>query len=235
AQETRLWDADLRQTRSMRSKEEAHDYRYFPEPDLPPLAISAKWVEEVRAELPELPQARRRRLREEHGLSAYDIGVLTAQRALADYFERGMRSQTPPPSAKLLSNWITTELLGRLNAANLDVAQSPVSTENLAALTALIEKGSISGKMAKEVFGRMWSTGRAAGDIVAEAGLSQVSDDGLLRQWIETAIRENEKAAADVRGGKTRAVAAIVGAVMQKSRGKANPAKVNQLILELLK
>lgn len=230
-QETRLWDDRSGSTISMRSKEEAHDYRYFPDPDLVPLRPDTSWVKEIKSSLPELPQKRKERFVSEYGLSLYDAGVLSSEKELSEYFEICVSTGV---SAKLCANWITTELLGRLNAEKLDIPGSPVSPSSLAGLVSLIESGKISGKMGKDVFEQMWKTGKSAKEIVESAGLSQVSDSGQIEAWAKEAVAENPKAAEDVRKGNEKAVGALVGAVMKKSKGKANPGIVNSILKELL-
>lgn len=237
-QETRLWDADNQESRSMRSKEQAHDYRYFPEPDILPLLISSEKIESIREELPELAQQKRARLTREYGLTDYDAGVLTGERALADFFERSLAQGTKltqKPVAKLISNWITTELTGRLNESNQSIAESPVTAENLARLVTLIAEETISGKIAKTVFEEMWKSGSEPEKIVKEKGLAQITDEVQIHQWADQAIAQNPKAAQEFRAGKERAIGAIVGTVMKLSKGQANPEIVNRLLNEKLK
>ncbi|MBI4060361.1 MAG: Asp-tRNA(Asn)/Glu-tRNA(Gln) amidotransferase subunit GatB [Elusimicrobia bacterium] len=230
-QETRLWDAALQATRSMRSKEDAHDYRYFPDPDLVPLVPEAEWVAGLKAGLPELPAKKRARFTGELGLSSYDAEVLTSDRFLADYFEKAVAA-APPGSAKTVSNLLTTEMLGRLNAEGKAAAQAPVSAAHMGGLAALIAGGTLSSKGAKDVFAKMWETGKDPKSLVDELGLSQVSDDKQVMEWVLQALAANPKAAADLKGGKGAAIGAIVGGVMKLSKGKANPALVNKLIKE---
>ena len=230
-QETRLWDADSERTESMRSKEEAHDYRYFPEPDLVPLVAEKGWVDRIRAELPELPDARKKRFLSDYKLSEYDSGVLTATREIADFYESVVRKSNGS-SAKSAANWVSSELLGKLNAENKSIVESPVSPERLADLLRLISRGTINGKIAKEVFVKMWESGDSPAVIVKTSGLEQVQDEGQVGAWVEEAIRENPKAVEQFKGGKEKAIGAVVGAVMRKSKGKANPALVNKLIKE---
>ena len=217
----------------MRSKEDAHDYRYFPDPDLLPLACDPAMAESARASLPELPAARRTRLGSQYGLTEYDAGVLTAERSLADYFEDSVRGD--PGSAKTAANWIGTELLGRLNAESRALGDCPVPPQALGELAALLARGTISSKSAKEVFAKMWETRERPGELVDRLGLTQVSDPDQIGRWVEEAIAESPAAAADLRAGKERAIGAIVGLVMKKSRGKAHPETVNRLIKEKLK
>ncbi|MBI4371219.1 MAG: Asp-tRNA(Asn)/Glu-tRNA(Gln) amidotransferase subunit GatB [Elusimicrobia bacterium] len=230
-QETRLWDAEARVTRSLRSKEDAHDYRYFPDPDLPPLAADPNWVAELKAALPELPAARRARFSRTLGLSAYDAGVLTADRARADFFETAARS-APAGSSKVVANLFSTEILARLNAEGKSAEQIPFPPGHLGSLAGLVAAGSLSSKGAKDVLIRMWETGREPKDIVGDLGLAQVRDDEKVRAWVKEAVAANPKAAADLKGGKAAAIGALVGAVMKLSRGQADPGLVNALIRE---
>jgi len=230
-QETRLWDAGTQTGRSMRSKEDAHDYRYFPDPDLVPLVADPAWVAKLKAGLSEMPSAKRARLMGELGLSSYDAEVLTSDRILADYFEKAVAA-APAGSAKTVSNLLTTEMLGRLNADGKNAAQSPIAAERLGGLAALIASGTLSSKGAKDVFARMWETGKDAKSLVDELGLTQVSDDKQVMEWVKQALAANPKAAADLKGGKDAAIGSIVGGVMKLSKGKANPALVNKLIKE---
>ncbi len=231
-QETRLWDADGGYTRSMRSKEYAHDYRYFPEPDLVPLKLERGWVDEIRGALPELPRARRRRFVAELGLPPYDAGVLTQSRALAEYYERAVRAF---PQPKLVSNWVMSELLRELPAEDeRAIAEAPITPERLAGLLRLIDDGTISGKIAKTVFEKMLATGEDASAIVEREGLTQVADAGALEAMVDAAIAGNPRAVEDFRKGKTAAAKALVGQVMKASGGKANPAMVTRLVEEKL-
>jgi aspartyl-tRNA(Asn)/glutamyl-tRNA(Gln) amidotransferase subunit B len=230
-QETRLWDATLQAGRSMRSKEDAHDYRYFPDPDLVPLVPDAAWLAGLKAGLVEMPSAKRARFISELGLSSYDSEVLTSDKSLADYFEKAVAA-APAGSAKTVSNLLTTEMLGRLNAEGKSAADSPVAAAHLGGLAALIAAGTLSSKGAKDVFARMWETGKDPKALVEELGLSQVSDDKQVREWVLQALAANPKAAADLKGGKDAAIGSIVGGVMKLSKGKANPALVNKLIKE---
>lgn len=231
AQETRLWDEKSDTTISMRSKEEAHDYRYFPDPDLVPLVPARDLVEKIRSSILELPQKRKERFISDHKLSPYDAGVLISDRELSEYFESCVGSGV---SAKLAVNWITTELLGRLNSEKLEISKSPVSAPMLSGLITLVESGKISGKMGKDVFERMWKTGKPANEIVESLGMSQVSDTAQIEVWVREAITEKSKAADDVRKGNEKAIGALVGAVMKKSKGKANPQAVNSILKKLL-
>jgi len=226
-QETRGWSENQGVTLSQRSKEHAHDYRYFPEPDLPPLSLTLAWVAEVRTRLPELPAQRRQRFQEEYALSPYDAEVLTGSRATGDYFEEAVKLF---PQPKVVANWLTGELFRLLNANNLDITESRVGPADLAGLLTLIDKGTISGRAAKEVFEEMFQSGAPANEIVARKGLSQISDAASLERLVEEAIAANPKSVADFRAGKGQAVGFLVGQVMKASRGKANPAVVNDLL-----
>jgi aspartyl-tRNA(Asn)/glutamyl-tRNA(Gln) amidotransferase subunit B len=231
-QETRLWEADRGYTRSMRSKEYAHDYRYFPEPDLVPLALDHAWVEEIRRALPELPRARRQRFVSQHGLPPYDADVLTASRALADYFEGAVREL---PNAKAVSNWVMSELLRVLPGDDeRAIEAAPVTPSRLAGLLRLIEDGTISGKIAKDVFEKMWRTGEDARTLVEREGLTQVADTGALERILDEVIAANPRPIEDWKKGKTQAAKALVGLVMKATGGKANPAIVNRLLEEKL-
>ncbi len=230
-QETRLWNDETGRTAPMRTKEDANDYRYFPEPDLVPLVAESAWVERLRKALPELPGARRTRFLSDYKLSEYDAGVLTADKETADYFE-AVVGGAGAAAAKTAANWVSSELLGKLNAENKTIAQSPVKPERLAELLGLISEGTINGKIGKEVFKKMWQTGDSPATIVKDSGLEQVQDEGQVGVWVAEALRENPKAVEQLKGGKEKAIGAIVGAVMRKSQGRANPALVNKLIKE---
>jgi aspartyl-tRNA(Asn)/glutamyl-tRNA(Gln) amidotransferase subunit B len=238
-QETRLWNADRGETLSMRSKEEAHDYRYFPEPDLPPLSVGAAWVEQVRAWLPELPADKRRRFVSEYGIPDYDAGVLTLSRAVADYFETVARDSGNPKAA---SNWVMTEVLRKLkqgSALDLDddarlLTRSPVSPSSLAELVRLIDAGTISGRIAKDVFERMWTSGEPPGAIVEREGLRQVSDETAIQAAVDAVIAAHPGQVATYRKGKTSTLGWFVGQVMRNTGGKANPQLVNDLLKKTL-
>jgi len=231
-QETRLWDPDKGQTISMRSKEFAHDYRYFPEPDLPPLNVEPRWIEAVRATLPELPAARRARFMQAHALTAYDADLLTGSRALADYFETAVAACGKP---KPVANWILNELLRELPGDDeRAVAACPIPPANLASLITLIEDGTISGKIAKDVFEKMYRSGEDARTIVSREGLTQVADVEVLEAKVNEALSTHAKAADDARAGKKGALGFLVGQVMKSTDGKANPALVNKLLTEKL-
>lgn len=226
-QETRGWNEDREVTVGQRSKEFAHDYRYFPEPDLPPLSLTPSWTAAVRAQLPELPAARRRRFVEAFALSHYDTELLTASRATADYYEEAVRQLDRP---KLVANWMTGELFRLLNASNLDVGQSKVTPTGLVDLLQLIERGTISNRAAKDVFERMFQTGESANQVVQSMGLNQISDAAALKRLVDEAIAANPKSVEDFKAGKAQAVGFLVGQVMKASKGKANPALVNGLL-----
>jgi aspartyl-tRNA(Asn)/glutamyl-tRNA(Gln) amidotransferase subunit B len=227
-QETRLYDPDRGETRSMRSKEEANDYRYFPDPDLLPLAIDEATIESVRATLPELPDEKAARFCREHGLSGYDAGVLTASRELADYYETVVRRLGGQP--KLVANWVMGDLSGALNRENLDVAQSKVGAEALAGLLGRIADDTISGKIAKEVFEAMWAEGRSADAIIEAQGLKQITDTSMIERAIDDVIAKNPRQLADYRAGKDKLFGFFVGQVMKATGGKANPAQLNELL-----
>ena len=224
-QETRLFDPTKGETRSMRSKEEAHDYRYFPDPDLLPLVLDPAWVKAIEANLPELPDAKKARLQSQYGLSAYDAGVLITEQARADFYEAAVKGR----DAKLTANWVTNDLAARLTAAGLDIADSPIGPGAIAELVQLIEDGVISSKIAKDVFERMWAGEGAAGEIVETQGLKQVSDTGALEKIIDDLIAANPGQAAAV-AEKPQALGWFVGQAMKATQGKANPGVINQLL-----
>lgn len=230
-QETRSWDDGRGVTVSLRSKEMAHDYRYFPEPDLLPMVVDKAWVESIRASLPELPDARKARLIKEYGLSAYDAEVITATRAMADYFDalivKGIE-------AKTAANWLMGEVSKHLNACSLDVRQCPVSPAQLAEMLELMAKGTISGKIAKTVFEEMWNSKKSAADIVKEQGLVQMSDESEIIAIVEGVINANPASVADFKAGKDKAIGFLVGQIMRQTKGRANPELVNRLLKERL-
>jgi len=230
-QETRLWNADRGETFSMRSKEDAQDYRYFPEPDLPPLVVDAAWIEEVRASLPELPAAKRRRFVSQYALPEYDAGVLTLSPDVADYFEKVAGASA---SAKAASNWVMTEVLRKLKEDGRPLAASPVTAERLASLLALVENGTITGSTAKAVFETMWATGQDARAIVEREGLTQLSDEGAIRSAVREVVAASPDQVATYRKGKKSALGWFVGQVMRRTGGKANPQLVNALLEEAL-
>jgi aspartyl-tRNA(Asn)/glutamyl-tRNA(Gln) amidotransferase subunit B len=224
-QETRLWDERAGETRVMRSKEEAHDYRYFPEPDLPPLTVSDEFIEQVRAGMPELPEARRRRFMDQYGLSFSDASQLTSERSLADYYEKVVEVSGNPRSA---SNWIRSELQRELESAGMSAGASPVSAEDLGELVRLIEDGKISGKQGKDVLVEMFKSGKNAAAIIAEQGLVQVSDTGEIDRIIDEVIAASPQQLEQYRAGKETLFGFFVGQIMKASKGKANPKVVNE-------
>ncbi len=224
-QETRLYDPDRDETRSMRSKEEANDYRYFPDPDLLPVAIHAQDIEAVRAGMPELPDAKRERFIRDYALSAYDAGTLTATRELADFYEAVVAGSAAP---KLAANWLMGDFTAALNRSELEVGQSPVAPEALAQLLARIEDETISGKIAKEVFDAMWAGEGDADRIIAARGLKQITDTGAIDRIIDEVIAANPSQLEQYRSGKDKLFGFFVGQVMKKTQGKANPAQVNE-------
>jgi aspartyl-tRNA(Asn)/glutamyl-tRNA(Gln) amidotransferase subunit B len=215
----------------MRSKEDAHDYRYFPEPDLPPLVVSREWVAQARAALPELPAERRRRFVSEYALPVYDAGVLTQERDVADYFEAAARASG---SAKAVSNWVMTDVLRKLKEGGGGIAACPVGPAALAGLVRLIDEGRISGKIAKDVFERMWATGEEAAPIVEREGLTQLSDHSALEAVVAEVVADSPDQAAGYRGGKAAALGWFVGQVMRRTGGRANPQRVNALLRKAL-
>ncbi|MBS1854310.1 MAG: Asp-tRNA(Asn)/Glu-tRNA(Gln) amidotransferase subunit GatB [Acidobacteria bacterium] len=230
-QETRLYNPDAGETFSMRSKEDAHDYRYFPEPDLVPLEIGPDWLERTRAAMPELPAVKRARFLGEMGLSEYDADVLTAARSTSEYFETVARVSGQP---KMAANWVMGDLMGTLKAENKEIADSPVSAQHLGELVKLIASGELSGKLAKEIFPKMFSTGEAPSSIVEREGLKQISDTGALEKIIDDVIAANPKQVEQYRGGKTTVVNFLVGQVMKATRGQANVAVVGDLLKQKL-
>ncbi len=226
-QETRLFDADTGETHGMRSKEDAHDYRYFPEPDLVPLRVSDKWLEEIRGTMPELPAAKRARFAGAYGLREYDAQVLTATRAMAEYYEVVAEVSTDP---KLAANWVMGDLAGLLKAADKDITDSPVPARYLGELVRMIVKGELTGKMAKDVLPKIAETGDAPAVIVEREGLKQISDTGALEKIVDDVIAANPKQVEQFRMGKATVIGFLVGQVMKASRGQANPATVNQIL-----
>jgi aspartyl-tRNA(Asn)/glutamyl-tRNA(Gln) amidotransferase subunit B len=226
-QETRLWDSVSGSTSSMRSKEEAHDYRYFPEPDLPPVVVNAARIEAVRAAMPELPEARRGRFVAAYGLPEYDAGVLTQSTALADYFEQ---VAADAGNAKAASNWVMGELLRTLNERGADIARVPLAPPALAGLIRLVDRGAISSSIAKDVFAKMYDSGRSAEEIVAAEGLAQIDDEAALAGIVRDVLARHTDAVAQYRAGKQTTFGFLVGQVMKGSGGKANPKLANQLL-----
>jgi aspartyl-tRNA(Asn)/glutamyl-tRNA(Gln) amidotransferase subunit B len=227
-QETRGWDESLGITLSQRSKEEAHDYRYFPEPDLPPLVIDQDWIEEIRKSLPELPAAKFRRFQEQYGLSAYDADVLTVEPAVASYYEQTAAAAAPDVSSKTAANWITGELFSLLHQAGIGVESLLVSPAALAGLLRMVERGEINLNTAKTVLGEMFQTARAAEDIVAERGLRQISDVRLISDLVKQVLDRNPEQVAAYLGGKESLSRWLFGQVMRLTQGQANPQVVQQ-------
>jgi len=230
-QETRLWDAGRNVTINMRDKEESHDYRYFPDPDLVPVMVSEEWVREIRDNLPELPEAKRERFIKEYALPPYDAQVLTATKSIANFFEAALKLFAQP---KTLSNWIMSELLRELNRDNRQIEDCPVSPENLSELLQLLDSGVISGKIAKAVFEQMYISGKSARQIVDEKGLVQVSDEAAIESVIDLTLSENPKEVEQFRAGKDKLFGFFVGQVMKKTKGKANPQLVNEILRKKL-
>jgi len=232
-QETRLFDVDRGETRTMRSKEEAHDYRYFPDPDLLPVHVDEAFIESVRTTLPELPDEKKHRFMTHYGLSAYDASVLTATRAMGDYYEAVV--DACGGHSKLAANWVMGELSGALNREGFDVAQSPVSAEALGGLLRRIEDSTISGKIGKDVFEAMWAGEGDADAVIEQKGLKQITDTGAIEAMVDEVIAENPKQVEQYQAGKDKLLGFFVGQVMKRSQGKANPAQVNELLVRKLK
>lgn len=236
-QETRLYDPDKRETRSMRSKEDAHDYRYFPDPDLMPLVIGADWVERVNGEMPELPAAMQQRFAGQYGVSAYDAGVLTSSKAMAAYFE-AVVAKAGAANAKIAANWLMGDVSSQLNRDGIDIDACPVSAAQLALLLQRIADGTISNKIAKEIFATIWdekATDDAAADRIIDAkGLKQISDTGALEAIIDEVLAANAKSVEEFRAGKEKAFNALIGQAMKATKGKANPQQVNELLKKKL-
>jgi aspartyl-tRNA(Asn)/glutamyl-tRNA(Gln) amidotransferase subunit B len=230
-QETRRWDEGQGKTISMRSKEEAHDYRYFPDPDLVRLHIDSEWMARVQASIPELPDARQMRYTEQYSLSSYDAGVLTASMKLADFFEESLKHTS---DAKASANWIMGELLGYLNANGLELEDVKITGQGLGEMIQLIEKGTISSKIAKTVFKGLVETGKSPQQIVEEQGLVQISDEGAILSVVDAIIAANPQSVEDFRNGKEKAIGFLVGQIMKETKGKANPGLVNKLLMDRL-
>lgn len=226
-QETRTWDEKEGVTKSMRTKEEANDYRYFPEPDLVPFTVSDEYIETIRKSLPELPDARKERYMKEFGLSSEDAVFMTNDKATADYFEAAVDAGADP---KACVNWLMGEFASQLSTDGIEIAKAPVSAENLAALLKLISKGTISGKIAKKVFATMWKEGGNPEEIVKAQGLVQISDTAELSKLVDEVVGKNPKAVEDFKAGKKKAVGALVGQIMKATKGKANPRVINELL-----
>ncbi len=230
-QETRTWDEEKQVTRSMRSKEEAHDYRYFPDPDLPPLFISREWVDEIRTALSEMPEQAQQRLAEVCGLPEYDAAILTLTPESLHFFDRCMQDY---PDAKSISNWMMGEFSRLLNQHNQEIGDSRLTPDHLVQMLRLVDDGTISGKMAKTVFEDMFNSGRSPGEVIKDKGLVQISDADTLQPLIEEIVRANPKVVEDYKSGKGKAMGFFVGQIMKATKGQANPALVNQLLLEVL-
>jgi aspartyl-tRNA(Asn)/glutamyl-tRNA(Gln) amidotransferase subunit B len=229
-QETRLWNADQEITLSMRSKEYAHDYRYFPEPDLVPLVIEPAWIDEIRRSLPELPEAKRQRFGHDYGIPEYDAGVLTTSQELAAYYEAAVKVHNDP---KIVSNWVMVELLGRLNKDGKGITESPIPPERLGAMLDLLAKGAISGKMAKEFFEEMYATGADPTDILKKKG-GQIADPTEVEKIIRDVLAKHPGPVAEYRSGKEGPFNFLIGQVMKATRGKANPQLVSEVLKRLL-
>jgi aspartyl-tRNA(Asn)/glutamyl-tRNA(Gln) amidotransferase subunit B len=230
-QETRLYDAEKGITTSMRTKEEAEEYRYFPGPDLVPFIVDKDEIGRIRKALPELPEAKADRFNKELGLSNYDAGVLTGNADIADYFEECVKLY---PNAKIVANWIMGDIMAAVNAKNIDINALGLAPDSLAGLLKMIDSGSISGKMAKEILVDAIETKMSPGDIVAKKGLSQISDTGKIEEIVKMVVRREAKSVGDYKGGKKAAMSFLVGQVMKESRGKANPAMVNAILKKAL-
>jgi aspartyl-tRNA(Asn)/glutamyl-tRNA(Gln) amidotransferase subunit B len=230
-QETRLYDPDRGETRSMRSKEDAQDYRYFPDPDLPPLSIDEAWIERIRADMPELPEAMRTRLVREYALPGAEAAMLVSQREMAGYFERLVAAGVDP---RLAGNWLLGEVSAALNKAEIDIVQAPVSSASLAGMLRRIADGTISGKLAKQVFEAMWAGEGDADAIIAARGLRQISDAGAIEQIVADVLAANAAIVAEYKAGKEKAFQSLVGKAMAATRGKANPIEVNAALKKML-
>jgi len=226
-QETRLYNPDTGETVGMRSKEHAHDYRYFPEPDLVPVRISDTWRQQIQSRMPELPELKKKRFIEVYGLREYDAQVLTASRALAEYYETAAKSSTDP---KAVANWVMGDLLGELKAEGKEITESPITPQNLGELVSLISKGSLSGKLAKDIFPKMFATGDSPKAIMEREGLQQISDSGAIEKIVDDVLAANPKQVEQYRSGKTAVIGFLVGQVMKVSKGQANPGMVNDLL-----
>lgn len=234
-QETRLYDSDKDETRSMRTKEDAHDYRYFPDPDLPPLVIEEQWIHSIREKMPELPASMRQRFQQDLGLSAYDAAQLTVQKATADYFE-AIVAEVKAENAKIAANWVTGELAAALNRDELDIGSSPVSPQQMAILIKRITDGTVSNKMAREVFSAMWDGehNRDADAIIEARGLKQISDSGAIEAMVDQVLQEHTAIVEQYRSGRDKAFNSLVGQVMRLAKGKANPQQVSDILRKKL-
>ena len=225
-QETRLYNIDTGETRSMRSKEDAHDYRYFPDPDLLPLEIEDKWIEEIKSTIPELPDQKKNRFIKDYNLSAYDAGVIVSDKATSDYYEKVVKNRSP----KLVTTWVTSELFSILNKKNLTIDESPVSHDKLGELIDNIESGKVSNRLAKDIFEEMCETGKLPSDIISEKGLSQISDEGELEKLVNDVLSANPENVEKYKNGKDKLFSFFVGEAMKLSKGKANPKILNELL-----
>ena len=225
-QETRLYNIDTGETRSMRSKEDAHDYRYFPDPDLLPLQIEDKWIEEIKSSIPELPDQKKNRLIKDYNLNEYDAGVIVSDKATSDYYEKVVKNR----SSKLVTTWVTSELFSVLNKKNLSIEESPVSHDKLGELIDNIESGKVSNRLAKDIFEEMCETGKSPSDIISEKGLSQISDKEELEKLVNDVLIANPKNVEKYKNGKDKLFGFFVGEVMKLSKGKANPKLLNELL-----
>ena len=225
-QETRLYNIDTGETRSMRSKEDAHDYRYFPDPDLLPLEIKDKWIEEIKSTIPELPDQKKNRFIKDYNLSEYDAGVIVSDKATSDYYEKVVKNRSP----KLVTTWVTSELFSILNKKNLTIDESPVSHDKLGELIDNIESGKVSNRLAKDIFEEMCETGKSPGDIISEKGLSQISDEGELEKLVNDVLVANPENVEKYKNGKDKLFGFFVGEAMKLSKGKANPKLLNELL-----
>ena len=231
-QETRLYDAEKDETRSMRSKEDAHDYRYFPDPDLLPVRLGKEWLAEIKSKMVELPEARRERFKQDYKLSDYDARLLTAQKLLADYFEE---VQKIAKDSKLASSWVINDFLGALNKEGLEISDSPIAANTLGSLLTRIKEGTISGKIAKDIFQELWSGGETDVDAIIESkGLKQISDEGEIKTIVAQVVKDNPQQTEQYRSGKDRLFGYFVGQVMKQTQGRAEPALVNRLLKEIL-
>lgn len=230
-QETRSWDEARGITLSMRSKEQAHDYRYLPDPDLVPIVVDPAWVDEIHRNLPELPDARKQRFMADYGLSSYDAEVITASRAMAEYFDAVVSHKV---DAKAAANWLMGDLAKHVNAAGIEMDECPLAPANLAGMLTLIDKGTISGKIAKTVFEEMWNSGKDAETIVKEKGLVQISDEGAIIAIVDAVIAANPQSVEDFKAGKEKAIGFLVGQTMKQTKGRANPELVNKLLRDRL-
>ena len=225
-QETRLYNIDTGETRSMRSKEDAHDYRYFPDPDLLPLEIEDKWIEKIKSTIPELPDQKKNRFIKDYNLSEYDAGVIVSDKATSDYYEKVVKNRSP----KLVTTWVTSELFSILNKKNLTIDESPVSHDKLGELIDNIESGKVSNRLAKDIFEEMCETGKSPSDIISEKGLSQISDEGELEKLVNDVLSANPENVEKYKNGKDKLFGFFVGEAMKLSKGKANPKLLNELL-----